>query len=477
MIYNRLYEDNGFRPYTSYTQQLSEYLVNLTYEDLPPEVVQRAKYILLQTVGVSLAARGTDIAQKADALAVAANNGLGGSVTRWNEKGKLSPANAALLAGTLADALDWEDCSWTGHPSAGIIPAAVIAAEERHKNGRELITAIVGAYEVYQRIANAAQPRDHSKGWGLTSWQIFGVVAAAARLYDLDAAQVDRAFGLAAEHSTIPACYHETTMSDFYHFEHGYRARDGILIAKAVEKGIHNQRGAFDDVKRSGYLSAITDEPKPEKLTEDLGERYLILETLLKHWPANMWVQSATEAVSDVIRKYGVAAGDIEEIIVDPGNGDRMWAPRDGFTSVTHAQFSTPFVIASLLTDHTPGAQWYARERLADPEILELAARVKAGPSPLDYPGDGFAQFRTGQYPGKTVTVRTKSGASYVEQVDRHPGHPHNMYTEQEISERFRIQAAPVLSDSRLEAALQAFLHAEDAADTAILASYLQPEQ
>lgn len=476
MIYNRLYEDNGFQPYTGYTQLLSEYLVNLKYEDLPSEVVLRAKYILLQTLGVSLAARGTEIAKKADALAVASNNGLGGSVTRWNETGKLSPANAALLAGTLADALDWEDCSWTGHPSAGIIPAAVIAAEERHKSGRELITAIVGAYEVYQRIANAAQPKDHSKGWGLTSWQIFGVVAAAARLYDLDAAQVDRAFGLAAEHSTIPACYHETTMSDFYHFEHGYRARDGILIAKEAEKGLHNQRSAFDDVKPSGYLSAITDEPKPEKLTEALGERYLIMETLLKHWPANMWVQSATEAVSEIIRKYGVAAVDVEEIIVDPGNGDRMWAPKEGFTSVTHAQFSTPFVIASLLTDNTPGAQWYAGERLKDPKILELAAKVKSSPSPLDYPGDGFAKFRIGQYPLKTVTVRTKTGKTYVEQVDRHPGHPYNMYTEQEISSRFRIQAAPVLSAARTEEALRVILHVEDTADAAALASYLQPE-
>ena len=76
-------------------------------------------------------------------------------------------------------ALDWEDCSWTGHPAAGVIPCAWLAAEEKHKSGKELITAIVAGYEVYQRIAMAVQPSDErwkTKGWGLTSWQIFACI-------------------------------------------------------------------------------------------------------------------------------------------------------------------------------------------------------------------------------------------------------------------------------------------------------------
>lgn len=78
--------------------------------------------IMLQTIGVALAAKDTPIAQKARKMALEANGGEGGPTTLWGTGEKLASVNAALAAGTLADALDWEDCSWTGHPSAGIIP-------------------------------------------------------------------------------------------------------------------------------------------------------------------------------------------------------------------------------------------------------------------------------------------------------------------------------------------------------------------
>ena len=238
----------------------------------------RVKEILLQTTAIVREAEGTDLAQKADRLAVEGNNGLGGTVTRWLWGGQLSPANAALLAGTLADAVDWEKEVQSGHPFASIIATAVIAAEEKGKSGKDLIVAVAGAYEIYQRIVNAAQPEETSRV-GITSWQIFGTVAAAAKLYDLTAEQIDRAFGVAAELSTIPAGYRKDEISDFYHFEHGYKARDGILIAREVQLGIHNARGVLDDVRPSGYLASVTDSPKPEWLTKDLGSRYLILET------------------------------------------------------------------------------------------------------------------------------------------------------------------------------------------------------
>lgn len=277
MRYNRLYKETNNIPPTDYTGELARYLVNLKYEDLPEEVVTRVKKILLQTATIVLEAKGTALAQKADRLAVEGNNGLGGTVTRWLLGGQLSPANAALLAGTLADAVDWEKEVKNGHPFASIIATAVIAAEEKEKSGKDLITAVTGAYEIYQRIVNATQPKETSRV-GITSWQIFGTVAAAAKLYDFTAEQTDRAFGVAAELSTIPVGYRKEEISDFYHFEHGYRARDGILIAREVQLGIHNARGVLDDTRPSGYLASVTASPRPEWLTKELGSRYLILE-------------------------------------------------------------------------------------------------------------------------------------------------------------------------------------------------------
>lgn len=490
MRYNRLYKDNNFLTPTTYTQELSEYAVNLKYEDIPAEVVERAKMIMLQTIGVALASKGTAISDKVMKMAREANGGPGGATTIWGTGEKMSAINAALALGTTSDALDWEDCSWTGHPSAGVIPCAWLAAEEKHRSGKDLITAIVAGYEIYQRIAMAVQPseeRRRTKGWGLTSWQIFGCILPVAKLYGFDARKVNQAIGMGCECSTIPAYYHATTMSDFYHYEHGYRARDGFVIAKAVEKGIHNQRDALDEPRcytgvvcgddgsnGSNATTIRSKEADVSWLTRDLGKRYLIMETLLKHWPANMWVQTSVEIVKDLVEKYGFGPEDVEEIVVDPGVASRMWAPEDGFTSITHAQFSIPFVIASYLYDHQPGAQWYTEEKMKDPKIVALARRVKAGPSPEDSPASGFKMFREEKgYPMKTITVILKDGTRYEGKMDCHPGHPKNMMSREEFADRFRVQAAPALQGEKLEAALETLCNIENVEDIATLAGLL----
>ncbi len=490
MRYNRLYKDNNFLTPTTYTQELSEYAEKLKYEDIPAEVIERAKMILMQTIGVSLGAKDTPIAAKAIRMADEANGGEGGPVTLWGKGEKLAAVNAALAMGTMADALDWEDCSWTGHPSAGVIPCAWIAAEERHKSGKDLLTAIVAGYEVYQRIACAVQPSDErwkKKGWGLTSWQIFGCILPVAKLYDFDARKINQAIGMGCESSTLPTAYHAATMSDFYHYEHGYRARDGFLIAKEVEKGIRNQRDALDEPRcytgvicgedgsnASGATLVRTGEADVTWFTRDLGKRYLIMETLLKHWPANMWVQTPVELVRKMADENGFGPDDIEEIILDAPIRNRMWAPDEGFTSVTHAQFSAPYVIACMLYHPVPGAYWYTEEMMKDPKIIALAKKVKPGPSPMESPMTGFAQFRNGSYPMKTITITLKDGRRFTDQMDCHPGHPANMMTREQFVERFRVQAAPALSGEKLEKAIETILHIDEVEDIASLSGLLE---
>lgn len=486
MRYNRLYKENNFLTPTTYTQELSEYAENLKFEDIPAEVVERAKMILLQTLGASLAAKGTPIANKAEKMAREANGGAGGPVTVWGSGEKMAAVNAALALGTNSDALDWEDCSPTGHPAAGVIPCAWIAAEEKHKSGKDLITAIVAAYEVYQRIAMAVQPSDErwkTKGWGLTSWQIFACILPVVKLYGLDARKINQAISMGCECSTLPVAYHATTMSDFYHYEHGYRARDGFMIAKAVERGISNCRDALDvpkcyagvicgEVARASSVSnsskvEFPDESDVTWFTRELGSRYMIMETLLKHWPANMWVQTPVEIMENLVKGHGFKPEDIEEITIDPPIRNRMWAPDEGFTSVTHAQFSAPYVIAAMLLHPLPGAYWYTPEMMKDPEVIALAKKVKPGTSPTDSPMTGFKQFRNGSYPMKTLTVKLTDGRVLTGKMDCHPGHPANMMSRDEFVSRFRIQASPVLSGERLEKAIDTICNIENVEDIA----------
>ena len=145
MRYNRLYKDNNFLTPTTYTQTLSEYTETMRYEDIPADVVERAKMIMLQTVGAALAAKGTPIAEKVCRMSEEANGGEGGATSVWGTGKKMAAVNAALALGTMSDALDWEDCSWTGHPAAGVIPCAWLAAEEKPSSGAHIRFTIGGS--------------------------------------------------------------------------------------------------------------------------------------------------------------------------------------------------------------------------------------------------------------------------------------------------------------------------------------------
>src|SRR5690554_5579296 len=102
---------------TNYTEQLCRFIHDLKYEDIPPEVVERAKMIAMQTIGASLAANGIPLVEKAVSLGKRCG-GEGGEATLWIDGSKTSIPGAVFCNSTLADALDWEDCAWTGHPSA-----------------------------------------------------------------------------------------------------------------------------------------------------------------------------------------------------------------------------------------------------------------------------------------------------------------------------------------------------------------------
>ena len=458
---------------TQYTKTLSEFVANLKYEDIPPEVRERAKLIAMQTIGVGLATKGTPIGERA--VNIGKMGGCGEpSATLWTDGSKVSMSSAAFTAGTITDALDWEDCSWTGHPSAGIVPVAFVVAEALKKSGKDFITAIVAAYETSQRIAMVVQPDgdwDPMTGWGLTSWQIFAALVPAAKLMDLNAEQVNQAFGFGCLCCPVPSQLHHITMSDAYHFEHGFRANDGVVCALTAKAGVDNYTDCFDDTYSWDYH--MCPNPKRDWYTKDLGEKWLTMETLMKHWPANMWIQTPLE-LADVIRtKYGVKAEDIEEIILDPLIINRMYYDPKGYTSLVQAQFSVPFMLASYFLTPNPGKAWFEKDLLTDPKVLELAGKVHGGPSKPDTTSQGFKDFQNGKFPMKTLIVKTKDGKEYRESMDCHPGHPRNMMTLEQFCDRFRIQASATLSGEKLEQAVQAFAHIEDCQDLSTLGQFL----
>lgn len=457
---------------TNVTDQVASFASGLKYEDLPPEVVERAKIITMLTIGAGVSAKGLPASDSACAI----GRSMGDSeltATLWSDGSKISMAGAAFANGTLADLMDWEDCSWTGHPSSGIVPAAWAVGEGLHRSGKDLITAVVVGYDLYQRASMVVQPPASwgAKGWGLTSWQSWGAVAAAAKMYGLDPEKMNQAFGFASTCCSIPGRLHYITMSDAYHYEFGFRAMDGVLAAEITDMGINNFMDVMDDPY--SHHAHMSTEPRPQWYTKDLGEWWLIMETLIKHWPTNMWIELPMDVFAALVNENDIKAEEVESVTIDPPPGNRMHYSPDGYSSLVHAQYSVPFMYAAYLLNHHPGRDWYTRDQLTDPKILELAARVHPGVQPPQDLGKAFRDFQVGEWTGITVTITTKDGRTFTKYQHLPKGHPSNMLTREEAFEQFSTQMTPVYTGEKAREAFEAFMDLENCADINELSKYL----
>lgn len=437
---------------TNYTRRLAEYAVSLDFSDLPEEVVERVKMMTLHTLGVSLAAAPVALSGASIQVAKAVNGGSGGGASVWIGGERLSAASAAFANGTIADILDWEDCAWTGHPSAGVIPAAMAVAEERHCTGREYIAAVAAGLEVYQRVAMAVQPPadfDHNRGWALCNWQIFAACTPAAKLLKLDSRRMNQTFGMACMYAAMPTNMQQATMSNAYHYQHGIAAQNGILAALSAAGGVDNLEDCFDIPY--AYCEQLTTAVDRSWLDRLLGEHFYTLDILIKHWPANMWLQTPLELLSLMIAEHGIRPDEVEEIVLDPPTQYRMHSYEEGFSSLMEAQFSIPFVLAACLLNPQPGPNWYAPERLNSPEVIALAGRVKAGPGRETTLMESFIGYQNGRHPEKTLTVKMKDGRVFSRTQSIHKGHPADMLSREEFQDLFRREASFALSAERTE--------------------------
>jgi 2-methylcitrate dehydratase PrpD len=172
-----------------HTAHVIDFIVGSRFEDIPPKALAVAKGAMLDCVGVALAGArqpgGMIPAQWARASAGA------GQATVWGHDFRTSAHDAALVNGTAAHALDYDDVTWglIGHPSVSLVPATFALGELLGASGRDVLHAYAVGFEVMAKLGRTTQPR-HSLdgGWHATGTiGAFGATAACCKLLGLDA--------------------------------------------------------------------------------------------------------------------------------------------------------------------------------------------------------------------------------------------------------------------------------------------------
>lgn len=453
MRFNRLHEATNYIVPTDYTQTLSRFVEGLSWENIPKEAVAKAKQMVIQAVGAAVMAGEMRLSAQAEEAALGANGGQGGPCISWGTGNPMSAANAAFASAARADITGWGDCSDRGHFASCMVPAAWAAAEEKGKSGKELLTALVAAYEANVRIADAVQPDEahRANGWGAASWPIFGVILAVGRLYGLDVRELDQAIGLGCECSTIPGNYSCETGSEFLHFEYASRARDGILIVKSVEKGINNCRDTLDEA--SCYSCAMTDDWRPELYTKGLGQEYRIEAALMKKWPACAKAQGALDALYTLMEEEHIRTESIEKIHICLNGASAQELPPEGPKTTVQESLSIPCMVANLLC--TPKvSQWYGGKDENSGEVRSMAERIQMTVQMEIAPV--YMDAVTGEEKG-SISILLTDGRSYEKIWDG--------WTEPTLEESillFKMWTKEAVSEGYAEKAAEALLRIEE---------------
>ena len=456
---------------------LGSFVAGVRSGGLPDVVAQDATGRVIDVLGNALAAFGDEPASVA--LDLVSEMGGAEQATSIGSGSRLPAANAALVNGTLAHSLDFDDTHLPSvlHPSSSVVPAALAVAELTGASGSELLAAVAVGDEIAVRLGMASYDPEIKNSIffenGLHATSIIGTLAsaaAAAMLLGLSDEDVSHAIGIAA---SMGAGILEAnrTGGSVKRIHCGWAAHSGITAAMFARGGLTGPPTVLEG--RFGFFRAYSDGRfEADAILDRLGTVWEMPRIFYKPYPTNHFTHAGIDAALR-LRDRGVDPSDIERIelgvpapvlrtIAEPA--DQKAHPLTPY----HAKFSGPFTIAAALVgggglgvysnDFTP-------ETLRDPERLRLASLVQC------YADDEATEIFPHQFPG-VLTVGLRDGSELVERISVNRGGPDRPLSPDELATKFRLNARQHLAEDHvdeLERALWNLPEASSVSDVLLL--------
>ncbi|MDO3684942.1 MmgE/PrpD family protein [Micromonospora sp. C28ISP2-4] len=433
-------------------ERLAAFAAATTHTGLPDDVRHSVRQRVLDVLGLCVAAYR--LSTSTAAVGFVADQGGRPEAHAVGLPEAVPAAQAAFANGVLAHSLDYDDTHLPSvlHPSAGVVPAALAAAQAAGAGGGQLTAAVAVGLEVAVRLGMAGYDRKlgnsvfFEHGQHATSiCGAMGGAASAALLFGLGAEGVANALGVTASFSAgiIEA---NRTGGTVKRLHCGWAAHSAVTAAQLVKRGFTGPPTVLEG--RFGFFRAfLRDEVDLDQVTGGLGEDWSVPGIFFKPYPANHFTHAAIDAGLR-LRERGVPLDRISRIelrvpaavirtIGQPIEVKR--APETGY----QAQFSGPYaVVAGLLGGSGLGVGLtdYTDELARDPRRRALMATVDMLP-------DGRCDsIFPNQFPA-IVTVHTDDGREWTEEVLANRGGPQRPLSDEELAVKFRENVAGRLTD------------------------------
>ncbi|HED09039.1 MAG TPA: MmgE/PrpD family protein, partial [Ignavibacteria bacterium] len=384
----------------SISRQIAEFSINLKFEDLPKEIINTAKRFLYDSIGCAYGGYHTkDLNILRD---IYINMGGKEEATLIGFGEKLPAVNATLVNSLMIRALDFNDIYWKEDPShpSDLIPAALSVGELVDASMKDVIVAIVLAYEFEQRLCEFAVPGIRERKWHHATLTQFVSPVVAGKLLGLDVDQMVNAIGISGSHNHTIGCPTAGKLTMMKNTVDPMAVQSGVFAALMAQKGFTGTEAVFEgkegfmdcffgwDVKEQ-KLNAVKMEGREfkeewswslDKLLGGLGDHYKIMECSMKAFPCEALSHVHITAVLNAVKKNNIKYDEIDsvtittiaracDILFDP----HKYRPESRET----ADHSLPYSVAAAIVDGKVTTQSFSEEKLKDPKIWEVIDKIK----------------------------------------------------------------------------------------------------
>lgn len=411
----------------------SDFVLHTGYEDIPVEVIERAKDLILDLIGVSAAAHAIKASRLGRDTAVRLFN-----TATEDEKARIlfdgrtaSVAGAAYAGATQIDNLDAHDgySSAKGHAGCGLFPAVLAFAEkDTHFSGKDLLTSMVIGYEIGCRAGLALHGTVsdyHTSG----AWISLAVAALGVRLNGADPNILRHAIGIAEYHGPRSQMMREIDNPTMLHDGSGWGSMVGVVAAELALAGFEGAPA----ITIEGDAAAV--------YWRDLAMDWLTCRQNIKLFPVCRWAHAPIQAALNLRSEHAISVKDIKSIEIRAFHEATRLA-QDIPETTGKAQYSISYPVAAALTYGKLGAREVSGETFADPDIAKLVSLTTV--AECSECNDNFPQDRL----GRTV-IETRDGRRLDSGMVRAPGEHTNPVDRKGIIDKYRKFVFPVLGRSR----------------------------
>ncbi|MBZ6247788.1 MULTISPECIES: MmgE/PrpD family protein [Streptomyces] len=425
-------------------QRVGRFAAGLTLADIPEEVAERARHLILDAVGLAFVSADRDFAEAAAAAlgpdSPTGSAGAGNSPVLGRPE-RLEARDAAVLNGVLVHGLDFDDTHIAAvtHVTASALPAALAAAVRADRGGDELLAAYVLGVEVAARVGLGGAGHFHDSGYHPTAVAgAFGAATVAAKLGGLDADGIATAQGIVGSMAAgLLEFLEDGSWTKRLH--PGWAAMSGLTAASFARVGWSGPPAVYEGRfgLYSTHLQTAERPARPEAVAEGLGEVWELARTAVKPYASCHFTHPFVDSAL-LLRREGAAPARITRVTagIHPVPGKVIAEPLDAKrtpVSEYDAKFSLPFTVAAAFVRDRFGLAELSTEARQDADILALARRIEV----VDDPESAFP----GAYSG-VLTVELDDGRvlTHREQVNR--GHDTRPLTNADVVAKFRENMA-----------------------------------